>query len=69
MLCPRSTPAARSPASVKISLLVCRGDGASNHRVGKIALRAYGQTLHGLDAAHFADAAKEFVHRFKVGDA
>src|SRR2546426_12775091 len=50
----------------ELSFLVCRGAGVSDHRAGKAALRAYCQPLQGHEAARFADAAYELVHRLKA---
>src|SRR5437870_1387753 len=50
----------------ELSFLVCRGDGVSDHRAGKAALRAYCQALQGHEAARFADAAFQLVHRLKA---
>src|SRR2546426_8721822 len=50
----------------ELSFLICRGDGVSDHRAGKAALRAYRQMLQGHEAARFADTAFELVDRLEV---
>src|SRR5882762_173823 len=50
----------------ELSFLICRGEGVSNHRAGKAALRAYRQMLQGHEAARFADTAFELVERLEV---
>src|SRR5512145_733944 len=50
----------------ELSFLVCRGDGVSDHRAGKAALRAYCQTLQGHEPARVADAALQLLHRLKM---
>src|SRR2546422_3264648 len=42
----------------ELSFLICRGDGVSDHRAGKAALRAYRQMLQGHEAARFAEDRK-----------